>query len=515
MDSTQANRLPGMARLRPRAWIKLILSTMMIGVIYYQAKLFTGCPAGIYCPKRQMVAMNVEGASVVFPNISNVRILQKTNVLKNISISKTSLRVSNEFGESPDKPQAHIVGRIRKKKGYLTIGIPSIKRDIESPYLLVTLQSLIDNTWDDEKAEIVIVVFLADSDYDYNNRVEHMIIKRFGEYLDSGFIRIMQAEKAIYPALQKLKRNFNDSAKRVEWRSKQVVDFAFMFMYSREISEYYIQIEDDVKTAPNYFTGIKSYVTTANKGKSQWALLEFSVLGFIGKLFKSSDLESLSKFLLLFYDEQPVDWLFRYFSLSKTQSNKLVRNPSLFQHLGLHSSLKDGVQKGPKKDKTKGLNTLSDKNFDDGTKILHGDNPPAHVITSLITYSRYVPEMSYWKKDGYYWSESPKAGDSIYVIFNQPARIKSVHILTGTNAHKKDILKNGRAEIAEELLSSPGSKVKCSPFIPICEFTKGECISDSKVFQNQSSTKCLKIIVTSDQNEWLAVKEIAVFVDSN
>ena len=37
-----------------------------------------------------------------------------------------------------------------------------------------------------------------------------------------------------------------------------------------------------------------------------WSLMMFS-----GKLYKSSDLEQFAKFLLLFYQEQPVDWLYR------------------------------------------------------------------------------------------------------------------------------------------------------------------------------------------------------------
>lgn len=43
--------------------------------------------------------------------------------------------------------------------------------------------------------------------------------------------------------------------------------------------------------------------------ESQWFMLEFSTLGFIGKLFRSSDLPLLAQFIALFHREKPVDWL--------------------------------------------------------------------------------------------------------------------------------------------------------------------------------------------------------------
>ena len=39
---------------------------------------------------------------------------------------------------------------------------------------------------------------------------------------------------------------------------------------------------------------------------------------FPGRLFKAKDLELLAKYMLLFYQEQPVDWLIRQvFTLNK------------------------------------------------------------------------------------------------------------------------------------------------------------------------------------------------------
>ena len=52
-------------------------------------------------------------------------------------------------------------------------------------------------------------------------------------------------------------------------------------------SKYYIQLEDDV-TANNGF--LDFIMAKINAQVNDWFLLEFSKLGFIGKLFKSQSL---------------------------------------------------------------------------------------------------------------------------------------------------------------------------------------------------------------------------------
>ncbi len=120
---------------------------------------------------------------------------------------------------------------------------------------------------------------------DFNENLKKPIIdhiqKFYQKYLDSGFMQIMQASKDAYPPMEDLKHNYNDPDTRVKWRSKQVVDFAFMFWHGRTLSEYYIQIEDDVVCAPNFLSAIRDFIKSQKK---KWITLEFSTLGFIGKL---------------------------------------------------------------------------------------------------------------------------------------------------------------------------------------------------------------------------------------
>jgi len=71
---------------------------------------------------------------------------------------------------------------------------------------------------------------------------------------------------------------------RVRWRAKQVVDYAALFAFSAGQSEYYLQLEDDVLCAPGYVSDIRQFIEKHQR--TVWAMLEFSELGFIGKLFR-------------------------------------------------------------------------------------------------------------------------------------------------------------------------------------------------------------------------------------
>lgn len=205
-------------------------------------------------------------------------------------------------------------------------------------YLLRTVASLIDHTSPAEKLIVSVVVLLADLDVEYNNESAVEIQDRFADHFKSGFLRVVRVSDSYYPPLKGLKRNFGDASDRVSWRAKQAADFAFMFAYARNLSDYYIQIEDDVDSSHGFVAAVRKFIDERDEVDSHWAMLEFSELGFIGKLFHSGDLDRLSLYMRMFYSEQPVDWLIRYFRLSLGQRMLYLRKPTLFQHFGVKSS---------------------------------------------------------------------------------------------------------------------------------------------------------------------------------
>ena len=208
-------------------------------------------------------------------------------------------------------------------------------------YIHDTLSSLYNKSTPNERNQTCILIFLADIDPEYNRNVSNQIQRNHKEQLESGFFLIVTIGQHFYPKLHQLKHNFGDSEDRVTWRSKQVVDYVFMMLYSCGMSDYYMQLEDDVIAADDYLIHIRHFITI--KKRRKWSMLEFFSFGFIGKLFKDEDLLDLATFFWIFYDEQPIDLLLSYFLKIRAQEGQFLRKPTLFQHMGIISSLSDKI----------------------------------------------------------------------------------------------------------------------------------------------------------------------------
>lgn len=75
--------------------------------------------------------------------------------------------------------------------------------------------------------------------------------------------------------LENLNHIYNDNYNKRKWRAKQNADYAFIFLYCQHLTTYYMQMEDDVYTIPNYLDVVKDYISEM---RIQWTCLEFSEL---------------------------------------------------------------------------------------------------------------------------------------------------------------------------------------------------------------------------------------------
>ena len=229
----------------------------------------------------------------------------------------------------------------KKRQGVsIVIGIPTVKRDKQS-YLVETIDNLISNMDEEEQNDTMIVLFVGETDLDYVRTVAQEIRTRFASYIDSGFFEIIAPAASYYPNMNNLRQTLNDSQDRVRWRSKQNLDFAFLMAYAQPKGAFYLQLEDDILTKKGFVTIMKNFALekTAKKEHSEWFVLDFCQLGFIGKkgkrrgtqfgqcacggfgtfetfslfisgkLFKSADLPWLITFFQMFFNDKPVDWL--------------------------------------------------------------------------------------------------------------------------------------------------------------------------------------------------------------
>ncbi|ELU15817.1 hypothetical protein CAPTEDRAFT_63657, partial [Capitella teleta] len=397
---------------------------------------------------------------------------------------------------------------------YLIIGIPTIFREMSGvQYLRTTVKSLLSNIDPKEELpEVQILIFAADFDPKQRQKVVSAVTSSFSKELNAGFIQILQVNSSAYPPLTNLKRNYNDPDDRVTWRAKQVVDFSFMFYYARNRSQYYMQIEDDVMTSPHYFPVIKSFIESQNR---HWVTLDFSTLGFIGKLIRSSDLEEFSRFLIMFYDEQPVDYLYILFMKILVQDHQILHRPTLFQHFGEHSSLPGKSSMRIYKDKFFALGR--DAKLPVFSIVVNTTkNPAAEIFTSIEAYSSYVPSAPY-SESGYFWGKQPKRDDIFLIVFQEKQKLTSVFFQTGRDTQQNDYLRHGVLEISPpketpDQGNAPPQDIdqvarsQCADFTKIADFEKG--VVQVENMQISEWTKCVRVRVTEGQEEWIIINDI-------
>ncbi|XP_006872295.1 PREDICTED: glycosyltransferase 54 domain-containing protein-like [Chrysochloris asiatica] len=225
------------------------------------------------------------------------------------------------------------------------VGISTVSRG-EYSYLKQTLTSVVSRMTLSEEKDSVVIVSIADSNEEYLNSVVNMIRKKFKRQVMSGSLEVISIPTSLYPNMINAKESKNSMSGEV----KQVLDFCFLMLYAKSKAMYYLQLEDDIIAKYMYFTKITQFLN--NITTNNWFYIEFSTLGFIGKLFRSEDLSDFVRFFLMFYKDKPIDLLLDdIFQIKKCKPSEIFREclernkqvrirykPSLFQHVGIHSS---------------------------------------------------------------------------------------------------------------------------------------------------------------------------------
>jgi len=281
--------------------------------------------------------------------------------LSTLNITDNKLQPPSIYSHLPHmigKPES-LVPNIKASQGRtgvsLVFGIPTVKRSAKS-YLIETIHSLINGLSDEERADALLILMVSEpTDDAFVNQVYDDVKQNFLDHLNSGLLEIMAPRYSFYPDFNNIKETLGDSKIRCKWRRKQNLDFSYLMMYAQSRGRYYCQMEDDVIAKPGYFAAMKAFAQ--NQTTDDWILLEFSRLGFIGKLFKTTDIPSVSQFFLMFYQTKPVDWLIDHYIFDRlctfgnpqhckqeTQSARIRYKPSLFQHMGYQSSLLGKIQ---------------------------------------------------------------------------------------------------------------------------------------------------------------------------
>lgn len=329
----------------------------------------------------------------------------------------------------------------------MVLGIPTVKRQYQS-YLVTTLQSVLENMTVEEMADTLIIIFIAETDPDSVFQISSDVQKQFHKHLESGLMEVISPPAEYYPDMAGLKKTLGDDMERVTWRSKQSLDFSFLMMYAKNRGTFYVQLEDDVLTKKGFVSIMKHFALEKMSEKQNWFVIDFCQLGFIGKMFKSVELPWLVQFFLMFYNDKPVDWLLENLIQTKVckldQDHKKCKKekeklwlhykPSLFQHIGTHSSLKGKVQK------------LKDRQFGRVQLFVPHKNPPATIESPIKHYKHYSITRAY-QGETFFWGLVPQAGDKITLTFDPPVQLSSFRLVSGNAEHPSDRFFNTTVEV--------------------------------------------------------------------
>ncbi|XP_061719246.1 alpha-1,3-mannosyl-glycoprotein 4-beta-N-acetylglucosaminyltransferase A-like [Cydia pomonella] len=335
------------------------------------------------------------------------------------------------------RPAYHMRGS--RQLVQVVIGIPTVKRDKES-YLLVTLTHLITGMTEGDLDETVIIVMVGEADLEFVINTAKQIETMFPKEVESGLIEVISPSPSYYPDFDSIEPTLGDSSKRMRWRTKQNLDTIFLMAYAQSRGTFYLMLEDDVIAKKNYMQDIKYFAATTTIKTPQWFFIEYCVFGGIGKLFRSADLVHFITYVQLFYTNMPIDWLLESYladkvcSIYKTskecaKSKTDIRpkyKSSLFQHIGLYSSLKGKIQK------------VQHSHYGKLPGFYPHENPPLESIHNDIEEKADHTIRRAYNGETFFWGLKPKKGDVIEFVFQKPIMLERYTFRSGNVDHASD-----------------------------------------------------------------------------
>lgn len=429
------------------------------------------------------------------------------------------------------RDELRLFGRSVPESVIMSVGFGSVKRQkdyvLDTVGIMMGLRSSVPVTVE-ERSKVVIVAHFADFNLSWVEHISHKLRETYGDLIEEGHFHGIHAKEEFYPPLDLCPPicNYNDDTKRVKWRSKQNVDYSFLMYYAAPLAPYYLQLEDDINFAPNWISHITGFLTSSypptyhSKENAPWRMIDFSQLGFIGKMFQSDQLTRLAQFLLLFYDQMPCDILLGQWVLAMTQGKKIEywkSHSSLFQHVGIFRSLG-------------GFQTLQEKKFGKGPIF---DNPPANVTRNFTIVPTYDTHFVYFPggdpvnrndvcdfsaspqkqkiKRCWFWAKNVKAGQHLTLLFQHDISMKAVLVEFGHDKHPTDLLQNGVLQVA----SSSTTAAFCGPYHDLMALERVTTVYWEEGVSSPASlpvatVRCLRIMALAPQQEWATIMQIQI-----
>ncbi|CAK7309918.1 Alpha-1,3-mannosyl-glycoprotein 4-beta-N-acetylglucosaminyltransferase C [Vulpes lagopus] len=459
-------------------WIFITATVMMFSILFFIRENPFDTTSFLSFEEREMVAWQ-RARMQIHPGRTN-----HLETFKNMQKNSELLKNIN----------SHIlVGAPPMKKKLLTIGISSVQHP-QGSSLLDTLQSLFFASSSSERKHFTVVVHLADPDSKWLGQMISNISASFKLYIQAGQLVVINTPLTSYLLLNNLKKNFNDIPAHVAFYSKQKMDYAFLMNFATNHSDYFLMIADDVKCAPGFVTQIAAIVSAWEN--RLWMTLNFSQLGFIGKLFHTRDLPRLVQFLLLFCQEMPCDYLLSNFYDLLIQQTPIQFFPSLFQPMGNYSF--EGKFK-----------SLKDKEFEENDPS-SPSNPAASIYTSLKVANTSVLVNAYSLDKNFFYAKSAEAGNHLTVVLDVPARVSRVQVLTGSHLKGKNHLEEGQVELGYDATNRVHD---CDDYILLGLLENGTLNKQVLSTASGKKVKCVRLLVIATPPSGIIVRHINLWTN--
>ncbi|XP_004700146.2 alpha-1,3-mannosyl-glycoprotein 4-beta-N-acetylglucosaminyltransferase-like protein MGAT4E [Echinops telfairi] len=371
---------------------------------------------------------------------------------------------------------------------WLTVGLSSGSWPNGSN-LLSTLDSLFRASSEADQKHFTVLVHLADSDLTWLNKTVDGILNLFSSQILARQLLLIHAPPDVYPPVDGTR---DDGVPR-EFYSKQNVDHAFLMSYAANLSDYFLLLADNVFCGPKFVNHIQRQVT---KMKSHpWILLEFSNMGFLGKLFHSRDLPLLAQFLLLFHAEKPLERLIPHFCALSVPKKPILCPPFLFYPRASYMT-SDGNKSSAVK-----------------AKDSHGpDNPPGTIFTDMTGSDVHFPWEAYSLEESFFWTSNVSLGNHLTVLLSRSVNLARVQVLTGSIVDGEGALEKGQVELGYGLEGVPQY---CSKFILLGQLLEGQL--DQEVFPKtmRQDVSCVRLVVKASQVGGLMIRHIYLWEDKD
>lgn len=214
-------------------------------------------------------------------------------------------------------------------------------------YLERTLNAFLKPLKREEKESMQFLLFLTDLNPQKRKKIISRLENKYRKELWDGLINIIEIPKRYYRNLKNLPQTLGDSPSRVYWRSKQSLDYAFIFRYARNLGEFYMQTEDDALPRKDYLHVIRRDIRLGTSisingnlklpwghKEASWLSLHYYPTGFIGVVIQTYNLDMAAIMAQTFYWNVPVDELFRHLHTWTL----MYQMETLFTHIGNQSS---------------------------------------------------------------------------------------------------------------------------------------------------------------------------------